>query len=72
MHIGVEEDFRAAKKAHPAFRVADLVALDALRDRLAAAGVPMREDSEAIPGVVRFFADDPFGNRTEFLAAGER
>ncbi len=72
LHIGVEEDFRAAKKAHPAFRVADLAALDALRDRLTDAGAPMREDAEAVPGVVRFFADDPFGNRIEFLTAGSR
>ena len=46
------------------------MALDALRDRLTHAGVPVREDSESIPGVVRFFAEDPFGNRIEFLASG--
>lgn len=69
LHIGIEDDFRAAKKAHPALRVADAVALETLRDRLTKAGVPVREDSESIPGVVRFFADDPFGNRIEFLAS---
>lgn len=68
LHIGIEEDFRAAKKAHPALRVTGQAELDALRDRLTDAGVPVRGDSESIPGVVRFFAEDPFGNRIEFLA----
>ncbi len=69
LHIGIEEDFRPAKKAHPALRVSDRAALDALRARLTEAGVPIREDSESIPGVVRFFADDPFGNRIEFVSS---
>ncbi len=68
LHIGIEEDFRAAKKAHPALRLTDRLALDALRNRLTDAGVPVREDSESVPGVARFFAEDPFGNRIEFLA----
>ena len=69
LHIGIEEDFRAARKAHPALRVADQVALATLRDRLSHAGVPIREDSDSIPGVARFFAEDPFGNRIEFLTS---
>lgn len=69
LHIGIEEDFRAARKAHPALRVTDRAALEALRDRLIRAGVATREDSESIPGVVRFFAEDPFGNRIEFLSS---
>ena len=62
LHVGVDADFAPAGKAHPAFRVSDL---DAVRTRLAEAGVAPRDD-DAIPGVRRFYADDPFGNRLEF------
>ena len=63
LHIGVESDFRAARKAHPAFAVQDL---DGLRKKLAAQGVKITEDG-ALPGVRRFYAEDPWGNRLEFL-----
>ena len=59
LHIGVEEDFRPARKAHPAFVVDDL-------DALAARIGEVRWD-DALPGVRRFYADDPWGNRLEFL-----
>lgn len=65
LHIGVEADFRPAKKAHPAFAVADL---EKLRATLLAHGVGIAED-DALPGVQRFFAEDPWGNRLEFLEA---
>ena len=39
--------------------------LDALRDHLARAGVPLEEDARPLPGVRRFFARDPAGNRIE-------
>jgi predicted enzyme related to lactoylglutathione lyase len=66
LHLGVEEPFRPARKAHPAFRVAEL---DSLSDRLAAAGYDcVRADGE-IPGVRRFHTFDPFGNRIEFQQA---
>jgi catechol 2,3-dioxygenase-like lactoylglutathione lyase family enzyme len=68
LHIGVEKDFRAAKKAHPAFRLASEAALGTLRERLEAAGVVTRTDEE-MRGSARFFADDPWGNRLEFVAA---
>ncbi len=68
VHIGIEGDFRPARKAHPAFRLHDEAALDALRQRLSAAGVATREDRE-IEDAARFFADDPWGNRLEFVAA---
>lgn len=64
VHLGVEADFRPARKAHPAFRVADL---GALRRRLEAAGVATQAD-DANSGERRFYAADPFGNRLEFLA----
>jgi catechol 2,3-dioxygenase-like lactoylglutathione lyase family enzyme len=63
LHVGVEEDFRAARKAHPALWVENL---DALGRRLDQAGIPHRRDTN-FPGVRRFYADDPFGNRLEFL-----
>jgi hypothetical protein len=68
IHIGVEQDFRPAKKAHPALRLRDEPALRALRERLVAAEVATRDDRE-IDGVARFFAQDPWGNRLEFVAA---
>ncbi|WP_062017656.1 VOC family protein [Aureimonas sp. AU4] len=63
VHLGVEPDFRPARKAHPALRVSNLAAL---RARLEAAGHATRDD-EPLPGFRRFYADDPFGNRIEFL-----
>lgn len=63
LHLGVEEPFRPAAKAHPAFAVDDL---DALADRLAAAGHPVVGADGEIPGVRRFHTSDPFGNRVEF------
>ena len=65
LHLGIDPDFRPARKAHPAFRVADL---DRLAERLAAAGCPVRRD-EPIAGRRRFFTDDPVGNRLEFIEA---
>ena len=63
LHIGVEADFRPAKKAHPAFAVRDL---DGLRSRLRSRNVKT-DDDDSLPGVRRFYAEDPFGNRLEFL-----
>jgi len=66
LHVGVEEPFSPARKAHPALRV-DPESLDAMAKRLRAAGVEPRWDEE-LPGVRRFYADDPWGNRIELLA----
>lgn len=63
VHIGVEDGFRPARKAHPGILVRDL---DALADRLRAAGRDVRPDG-LLPGFRRFYADDPVGNRLEFL-----
>ena len=63
LHVGVEDPFRPAAKAHPAFAVDGY---DAFRRRLADGGVRVRDDDE-IPGVRRFYADDPWGNRLEFV-----
>jgi catechol 2,3-dioxygenase-like lactoylglutathione lyase family enzyme len=67
LHIGVEEQFAPARKAHPALRRTD-ADLEAVAERLVRAGTLPRWDEE-IPGIRRFFVDDPWGNRLEFLAA---
>ena len=63
IHIGVEADFRPAKKAHAAFAVTDLAGV---RESLLAQAVKIIED-DSLPGTRRFFAEDPWGNRLEFL-----
>lgn len=63
VHLGVEADFRPARKAHPALRIAGL---DALVDRLREAGVTIVDD-EPLPGHDRVYVEDPFGNRIELL-----
>jgi len=63
IHIGVESLFQPAKKAHPAFAVADL---GKLRETLLAHAVHITED-DSLPGIHRFFTEDPWGNRLEFL-----
>lgn len=68
VHLGVEADFRPARKAHPAFRVADLVIL---AKRLAEAGFSVAED-EPLTGFDRCYVDDPFGNRIELMEARKR
>lgn len=67
LHIGVQEPFAPARKAHPAFRWADYGELLVVAARLSEAGVPVQWDEE-LPGVRRFFSSDPWGNRLEFLA----
>ncbi len=63
VHLGVEADFRPARKAHPAFLVAGL---DALIQRLGEAGIDVVTD-EPLEGYDRIYVSDPFGNRIEFL-----
>jgi catechol 2,3-dioxygenase-like lactoylglutathione lyase family enzyme len=65
LHLGVEKDFRPARKAHPALRCRDYVALLV---RLKQYGVQVVEASE-IPGVERCHVHDPFGNRIELISA---
>ena len=64
LHLGVEADFRPARKAHPGIRVIDL---DGLAERLTAAGTAVDWDETAFPGHRRCYADDPVGNRLEFI-----
>lgn len=67
LHVGVEQAFTPARKAHPALRVA-AGEIDALAAKLAAAGVPVDWD-DAPAGVRRFYAEDPWGNRIELVVA---
>jgi len=64
LHVGVEAGFRPARKAHPALMVDRL---DALADRLRAAGAAVTWDRD-LPGMRRFYTADPFGNRIEMLS----
>lgn len=63
IHIGIDPDFKPAKKAHPAIHVKNI---QALKERILSQGVSIRDD-ELLPGADRFYVDDPFGNRMEFL-----
>lgn len=67
LHLGVEQTFAPARKAHPAFLVAELAALEQV---LATAGITLTSDA-SVPGVRRFYAADPFGNRLEFIQDGD-
>lgn len=63
IHLGVEAEFRPARKAHPALRCA---AYDEIVARLRSAGVEIKNDT-SIPGVRRCHISDPFGNRIELI-----
>ena len=63
IHLGIEKEFRPAKKAHPALIVDDLDEL-ARELRKASYDVTIGED---LPGIRRLFVADPFGNRIAFL-----
>ncbi|MFI7618157.1 VOC family protein [Nonomuraea terrae] len=61
VHLGIEEDFRPARKAHPAFLVDDLDAY--------AARLPDAVPDDLFPGYRRIYVSDPVGNRIELLQA---
>jgi catechol 2,3-dioxygenase-like lactoylglutathione lyase family enzyme len=63
LHLGVEEPFAPALKAHPAIRVEGEAALEELAARLGS----VRWDTD-LPGCRRFYVSDPFGNRLELIA----
>jgi catechol 2,3-dioxygenase-like lactoylglutathione lyase family enzyme len=63
LHLGVEDGFRPARKAHPAILVDDLEVMAAT---LQAAGYAVTPD-DLFPGHRRFYVADPFGNRLEFM-----
>ncbi|MGW1775137.1 VOC family protein [Streptomyces sp. NPDC002104] len=63
LHLGTEEEFRPARKAHPGLRVEGI---EAYADRLQARGATVVWDDN-LPGHRRFYSEDPVGNRIEFL-----
>ncbi len=65
IHLGVEQDFRAARKAHPALLVEGLAGLAA---RIEVAGYEVVSD-EPLEGFDRLYVYDPFGNRIELMQA---
>jgi catechol 2,3-dioxygenase-like lactoylglutathione lyase family enzyme len=68
LHLGVEEGFAPAAKAHPAFSL-PASELEALAERLVGSGTEVVWD-DSLPGTQRFYCADPWGNRLEFLASG--
>jgi catechol 2,3-dioxygenase-like lactoylglutathione lyase family enzyme len=67
LHLGIKAEFAPARKAHPALLIRDL---EACRAILCQAGVVLTPD-DTLPNVRRFYAEDPFGNRLEFLQDGD-
>ena len=63
VHLGVEQDFRPAHKAHPGLLVRDL---KLLAQRLAGAGYEVTK-GEPLEGYDHIYVNDPFGNRLELL-----
>ena len=64
LHLGVEADFRAARKAHPAFLVTDL---DELVRKIESAGFETDSSQPPLDGYKRIHVFDPFGNRIELM-----
>ncbi|SEK24232.1 glyoxalase [Streptacidiphilus jiangxiensis] len=63
VHVGIEDPFTPAKKAHPALRIRGI---HAYAEQLAAEGAEVVWDDN-LPGHDRFYSFDPVGNRIEFL-----
>jgi hypothetical protein len=63
LHLGIEVDFRPAKKAHPGLRA---TGIEAYAARLTEHGAPVTWDDD-LPGHQRFYSEDPVGNRLESL-----
>jgi catechol 2,3-dioxygenase-like lactoylglutathione lyase family enzyme len=62
LHVGVDDDFQPARKAHPALAVSGY---DELISHLRDAGIEIEEDS--IRGIRRSYVHDPWGNRLELV-----
>ena len=67
LHLGVEDPFSSARKAHVAYQVDNL---ELVANVLRAAGFPVKPD-DRLPGYNRFYTEDPFGNRVEILTPSE-
>ena len=70
LHVGVDDGFVPATKAHPGIEVGSADELRTLAGRLAGAGVAIEwADPAEFEGRERFHVHDPWGNRLELLAA---
>jgi len=69
LHVGVEEPFRPARKAHPAFVLPSEAELERVATRLAKLGYDVdRSEWSTFPGYRRVHTGDAHGNRVEILA----
>jgi len=69
LHVGVEEPFQAARKAHPAFVLGSVAELEEVLGRLAQMGYDVdRSEWKTLPGYRRAHTGDFHGNRVELLA----
>lgn len=69
LHVGVAEPFAPATRAHPALRVTSVGELERLAARLESNGTEISwPDAEELPGSLRCYVSDPWGNRIELLA----
>ncbi len=64
LHLGVENDFKPGRKAHPALRCRNY---GALKIRLIEAGYAVTEAAELFLGSGHAYVFDPFGNRIELI-----
>ena len=72
LHVGVEEPFQAARKAHPAFVLADVAELEQVGERLGELGFEVDwSQRNSFPGHQRYHTFDGHGNRVELLAVGD-
>ena len=69
LHVGVEEPYAPARKAHPAFLLADRTELEHMVHRLELLGFEVdRREQDTFPGYLRVHTGDAHGNRVELLA----
>jgi catechol 2,3-dioxygenase-like lactoylglutathione lyase family enzyme len=69
LHVGVEDPFTPARKAHPAFLLPDVAELEAVASRLAGLGFDVDQgERHTFPGYQRFHVFDGAGNRVEVLS----
>lgn len=72
IHLGAEDPFAPARKAHPAFLLDSVAELERVAERLAGLGFDVDwRDRLTLPAYQRFHTADAHGNRVEVLAPGE-
>ena len=67
LHLGIDPDFRPARKAHVAFLAADIAGL---AESARSQGHEVVQ--EQADGTERVYISDPFGNRLEFMGGEAR